>query len=313
MRIALVRQRPSIGDCLLLGPLVQELKLRHPDSKLTVITDPLYMGGALPKIFEHMEGVDRIEHIPMMEWTTRDNKAVDGGLAHVPDDPPCTVQRSDLVLDCNGAFISFEREHNGQPPYGIAEFWLRHFDLYREGMDLLPRYTVDAPRLAEADQWLAENGATGRKRLGIVLRAGDPVRNWDNEGWSGRISDWAHTRGYQPIGIDPFMRLQSQYAIHCISRPLDYVAALLSRCDVVLTPDTGLLHLAQAVGTRTVSLWGIMDPMLRVKGYDSVVVPPRSLGLCPENECRCWKFQRWSCMRKMTLNQVLEGLEVAFA
>lgn len=42
--------------------------------------------------------------------------------------------------------------------------------------------------------------------------------------------------------------------------PLPLLAAGLAACDVVVSNDTGPLHLASAVGTRTVSLWGAGDP-----------------------------------------------------
>ena len=38
------------------------------------------------------------------------------------------------------------------------------------------------------------------------------------------------------------------------------LAAVLSLCRVVITNDTGPMHLAVAVGARTVTLWGPSDP-----------------------------------------------------
>ena len=38
------------------------------------------------------------------------------------------------------------------------------------------------------------------------------------------------------------------------------LAAVLSLCSVVVTNDTGPMHLASAVGTRTVTVWGPSDP-----------------------------------------------------
>ena len=38
------------------------------------------------------------------------------------------------------------------------------------------------------------------------------------------------------------------------------LASLLSACDLVITNDTGPMHLAGAVGTPTVTLWGPSDP-----------------------------------------------------
>jgi heptosyltransferase-2 len=67
------------------------------------------------------------------------------------------------------------------------------------------------------------------------------------------------------------------------------LAALLSLCDLVVTNDTGPMHLAGAVGTPTVSLWGPSDPreVRQVGSPDTRVTGP---GLpckpCRRNHCR---------------------------
>lgn len=299
MRLALVRQRPSIGDCLLLSPLIRELKAAHPKAHLTVITDPAYFGGALPKIFEHIPGVDRVDQVTGHEWRP--------GL---PQEAPWSVRTADLVLDCNTAFLDHEREHNGAPPYGIAEFWLRHFGKWYEGVDMRPAYVVDsASRLAVA-AWLDAKGLTGKKLVGVVMKAGAPARDWDF-GISGQVCDWLHCRGYAPVSIDISKSAPSMYCIPCVGKQIDFVAALLEQCRAVITPDTGLLHLAEAVGTKTVAIWGIMDPRLRIQGYNTVLVPERSLGFCQgaeERQCQCWKLQRWSCLRRVLLSHIVNGM-----
>ena len=216
------------------------------------------------------------------------------------------------MIDCNTAFIQFEREHQGNPPYGIAEFWLRHHDLYETGVSLLPQYTVSHEARRAVDSWLSEHNPQGKPMVGIVLRAGDPVRDWDFDNKAGTIAAWLHTSGYLPVGIDWQRPLNSPYGLSYVGKRLDSVAALLERCKVVLTPDTGLLHLAQAVGTPQVALWGIMPPELRVADYDCVVVPKESLGYCAatDGDCRCsWKFQQWSCLRRITPTMIINGLQ----
>jgi len=319
MRVCIIRQRPAIGDCLLLAPLISQVRRKHPKPTITVITDPAYMCGALPTVFGGIPGVDRIECIDSQEWTTEDNRRIDARLQGASTtETPYSVKNADLVLNCNSAFMEFEREHNGRPPYGIAEFWLKHHGYYEEGVSLLPQYEVSKERAIEVEHWLELNNPNDKPMVGIVARAGDSARDWDYDGKSSRVADWLHTSGYLPIGIDPYKKIASPYAINCIGHKIDFVAALLARMRLVLTPDTGILHLAQAVGTPTVALWGIMPPELRVKGYDCIVVPKRSLGFCQSQDelrhCQCrWKFQRWSCLHRLTLNMIIAGLEEALS
>lgn len=313
LKIVVIRQRPAFGDALLLQPLLKALREKYPTGHITVVTDPGYMGGALPLMFETMPEVDRVEYIPSLEWTTEENKIVDPILYAAGKDVPFTVSKAKVLLDCNAAFIQFERQHNNRnpPPYGIAEFWLRHFDLYKPEADLLPHYTPSESCVEAVNQWKEDNGIT-KPMVGIVLRAGDPIRDWDFNGMSTQLADWIHTSGYTPIGIDPIKTLPSMYGFSCIGKKLDFVAALLQQCRVVLTPDTGLLHLSQAVGTPTVALWGIMEPKLRIQGYNCKVVPEHSLGYCDDKkECSTCKRsnQQWSCLRRIKLPMIINALQ----
>jgi len=309
MKTVLIRQRPSIGDCLLLSPLIGQLK------HVTVITDAQYLNGALPLIFQGIPGVDRVECIDSLEWTTPPNQQIDPLLFGAATSPlPYTVKTANLVLDCNAAFIQFEREHAGLPPYGIAKFWLKHHNLYDPNANLLPKYNISEKKREEVAQWLWEKNPDKKPMVGIVLRAGAWPRDWNYNCLASKIADWLYTRGYMPVGIDPIKPLVNSYGISCVGKQIDFVAALLEQCTAILTPDTGILHLAQAVNIPQVALWGIIPPALRVEGYDCIVVPKKSLGYCQTPDelatCQCpWKFQQWSCLRRITLSMIINGLK----
>jgi ADP-heptose:LPS heptosyltransferase len=51
----------------------------------------------------------------------------------------------------------------------------------------------------------------------------------------------------------PFVRVRN--------RPIQFVAALLKQMNLVITNDTGIMHLSAAVGTPTLSLFGPTDPL----------------------------------------------------
>lgn len=313
MRIAVIRQRPSIGDCLLLSPLLREIKSKHKDAKITVITDPTYAAGALVRVFEGMKGVvDVVESIPAVEWTTEKNKQLEHVLRAGHGDIPLSVRKADKVFDCNAEFMMYEGREGNNVRQGIAEFWVRHFKLWYEGIDLRPHYEVSLPQQLLARDWERENNPTEVPMVGIVLRSGAQARDWNFEGKGRMLADWLYTSGYLPITFDPFQRLDSVYAKACVGKQIDFVAALIQRCKLVVTPDTGLLHLAEAVGVKTVALWGIIDPRFRVTGYNTIVIPKTSHGYCASNEshCQCpWKHQRWSCLRRLAYGEIKAGIE----
>ena len=51
----------------------------------------------------------------------------------------------------------------------------------------------------------------------------------------------------------PFVRVRN--------KSIPFIAALLKNMDIVITNDTGIMHLAAAVGTPTLSLFGPTDPL----------------------------------------------------
>jgi ADP-heptose:LPS heptosyltransferase len=65
------------------------------------------------------------------------------------------------------------------------------------------------------------------------------------------------------------------------------LAAGLAACDLVVSNDSGPLHLAAAVGTRTISMWGAGDPARTGPPQGHVVIRDRRLPCleCVKNQC----------------------------
>lgn len=89
-------------------------------------------------------------------------------------------------------------------------------------------------------------------------------------------------------------------------------AALIAQCEIVLTPDTGLMHVAAALQKKVVSIWGNTTPAL---GF----APYRTQAVCVENlalNCRpCDKLGKkvcpkghFRCMRDLTSDDVLQKI-----
>ena len=68
---------------------------------------------------------------------------------------------------------------------------------------------------------------------------------------------------------------------------LPVLAAGLACCDLVISNDSGPLHLAAAVGTSTISLWGAGDPARTGPPHGHTVLRDRRLPCleCVKNQC----------------------------
>lgn len=88
------------------------------------------------------------------------------------------------------------------------------------------------------------------------------------------------------------------------------LGALLERCDVCLTCDSGAMHIAAAVGTPTVALFGPTDPV-RHKPYGTGhTVIEKSVGCRPCYKRTCYREDApHLCMMKIDTAEVMKALE----
>lgn len=105
--------------------------------------------------------------------------------------------------------------------------------------------------------------------LAINPGAAWPSKRWPPERYA-RVADELHQRHEIPVVIlwGPGERRLAEAVAAAMTRPvtlacettLKQAAALLARCRLLISGDTGPLHLAAAVGTRTVALFGPSHP-----------------------------------------------------
>jgi len=84
-------------------------------------------------------------------------------------------------------------------------------------------------------------------------------------------------------------------------------AAILSRCELLVSADTGPLHLATAVGTRVIGLFGAADPLRTGPlGRGHLVIQP-DLPCVPCRKRRC-PLGRRVCMEAITPESVFSRM-----
>ncbi len=87
------------------------------------------------------------------------------------------------------------------------------------------------------------------------------------------------------------------------------LGALLEMCDVCLTCDSGPMHIAAAVGTPTVSLFGPTSPVRHQpysKGH-TIIEKPVECRPCYKRTCHRRDAQ-YLCMQEITVTEVTEAL-----
>ncbi len=188
--------------------------------------------------------------------------------------------------------------------------------------DLALQFPVDDVNRAWVEGYLSEWGIVpGTPLIAIHPGSGTWVKQWDDEKWAFVADTLAHQLDAQIIltGSDQELPLCQRIAVRMKHRPcimagdtgIGSLAALFERCEVVLGPDSGPLHLAVAAGAPTVTLFGPADPV----EFGSWGAPERQQVLYADIGCRPCRVIDWGsddpkchpCVREITTARVLEA------
>ncbi len=129
----------------------------------------------------------------------------------------------------------------------------------------IPVPSLSLPRGLHA-RWAALAGEQRRVLVGVCPGSRAPARRWEPERFR-RVVDTLVRQGHRvAVFGDGTERELTRHVAG--SRGLDFggrldlplLAAALAACRVVLANDSGPMHLAAAVGTPVVALWGAGDP-----------------------------------------------------
>jgi lipopolysaccharide heptosyltransferase II len=113
--------------------------------------------------------------------------------------------------------------------------------------------------------------ASARPLVGIHVSGGRPIKHWPGERFAEVAARLADLRGAALVAtggaadrqlVDAFVAAVAPRPVVDVAGSEDLVetAALIGRLDVLVTGDTGPMHLASAVGTPVVAVFGPSDP-----------------------------------------------------
>jgi heptosyltransferase-2 len=130
-----------------------------------------------------------------------------------------------------------------------------------------------------ADSWLA---GISKPLIAIHPGSGSPRKNWGLEKWIVTARELLNLNPQPELlwvggeadeerlnAVEDAFGKSVRIARHL---PLPHLAAVLARCRLFLGHDSGISHLAAAVGTRCVLLFGPTDPAIWAPANAHVVV-----------------------------------------
>ena len=162
--------------------------------------------------------------------------------------------------------------------------------------------------------------SAGAPLVALVLGASTAVKAWPPEHFA-RLVETLREEGAEAVLIGAAAEAEREAAVQAaLATPalsavgqtdLPRLAALLARADAVVAGDTGALHMAAALGTPVVGLYGPTSPRLTGPYGDQhrVLWDEPECGPCGRRP-RCHDFH---CMSDLTPERVLEAVREVVA
>jgi heptosyltransferase-2 len=270
----LVMRGGAVGDMVVTLPAFAALRHVFPSARIDVLGAP-----SRAVLAQHPRYADRIldqdswdvyrlfsARAPVSARLTAYLRACDLVLAYLPAADATFVRN--VRRFCPGDVLVWPPQPAGRE-HATAHL-LGPVTAYGAGpYALQPHVYLDPTAMAEAAQFWQTAGLPAAGVVALHPGSGGRHKLWPLTGWQ-RVMAWAAQRGLPCLMISgpaeqervaQLLRQTRGPAWPCVTqRTLPQLAALLARCRVVLSHDSGVAHLAAAVGTTTLALFGPTDP-----------------------------------------------------
>jgi hypothetical protein len=189
--------------------------------------------------------------------------------------------------------------------------------LFAEFLDVEPiRPTLVANELFK-EKRLENNGKTS---IGLVLRTTDKNRSWPMYKWP-ILARELKRLGYRPVTIDEKYCIDGFESISNCGA--EKATALLDQLDLIVTADTGIVHIAGALGKPMVGIFGGTNGHLVTKYYSNTTIIQHiksstttcfrpCYGSAFYNNYCCSKLKYAECLREIDVKEVLNAIVKKF-
>lgn len=323
-RTILLVRPDHLGDVLLTGPAIEALSRAAPGARLVALVGPWSAGviSAFPQVdltltlpfpgfARRPGGISARPYWQAWRWAGQLRQLrAEAAIIFRPDHwwgamLTCLAgvpRRVGFALPDVSPFLNeaipFSGGHAVEHNLALVRPWT---GTTPPGTAINVRFPVEEPDRQYIRQKLGESGfPEGAPRVIIHPGSGTAVKQWDPAHWA-RVAD--HLAGIwgAPIlftGSDRELRMIRQITDRMASPAIllagetnvRQLAALYEGAQVVLGPDSGPLHLAVAVGTPTVHLYGPADPA----EFGPWGEPTRHAVLTSDIACRPCRILDWS-------------------
>jgi len=320
-RILVVRPG-ALGDVLLTLPVLEALQARYPQAAIEVMGNlavlRLLVGRSVVSAVSSFDRADlgalfRHEAIPSAAL----HRYLDQFDIIVSYAAPLShVFAHNLARLTRGRVVSFDAQPGADVGVHMSDYLQRPLqELYVTERRQPVRLTLTVEDRQDAEQWWEEQGLVARQVLAVHPSSGSPAKNWPASRFAAVSRDLQRRCGMHTLLVsgpaDEIAVGEVRGALggceHTLVQgaSLQQLAALIAHCQTYLGNDSGVSHLAAAVGVPTVVVFGPTDPGVWAPRGSSVYVVQGAVPCAP-----CDAEQRRACCQRDCLESVTETVVV---
>ena len=258
----LVKRVIGLGDVVLTIPPLIALKRWYGNAYIIYVTSDVFV-----PIFTRLNLVDLVIDLDTYKKGKISFDVIadlDGKVDHLPVSQK--AHRADLLAMAMGISLSLDDKKYRIKANSVDITWIKDY--------------------------LKSNGYRGGHIVGIQFDACSDIRTWPSD-YIRRLVDNLRNKGITTIilGRDP-IDIDGLGSINlCGKLSIERLFATVSLCNAVVGSDSGILHVAGILGIPIVGIFGSIEPLFRVRYYDSyIVLINKGLPCVP-----CWDWQLHSC------------------
>ena len=332
IRRVIVRMANWIGDAVMTLPALASIREGLPNRHIAVLTKPwvadLFSGHPLidevilyesPGIHEGVRGKWRLARELKQKqfdlailFQNAFEAALIAFLAGVP-------RRAGYNTDARGILLTQAVPVNGKVKKGHQVDYYRALTagLGFESLPVAPSLALTKSRLEESQRILKSRGLNGEEPL-IGLAPGatyGPAKQWFPERFSALADRFSRNWGARTLVFGSsgdrdtasLLRKSARTEVSDFTgqTTLSQAIGLIARCRLFVSNDSGLMHLAAALGVPVVAIFGSTDPVRTgpLGRNCRVVRRPVPCAPCLKTHCP----EGLECLEKITVDEVYEA------
>ena len=192
-------------------------------------------------------------------------------------------------------------------------------NLEHNGLEIFP----SEEHLSHADEFWRDHGIFGSDKLvGFNIGSAVVTKRWAPERFA-QVADTLAANGYKPVFFGGTMdedmvqeavsRMKTTPVVATGSFTIGGLAAAMRRCSLIITNDSGPMHVAISQKVPIVAMYGPSSPKLYgpyTKDATIVTALPPCPGCADGMKHKCSDMQ---CMTRLTVEQVVQAAEEMLA